>query len=319
MEYRRLGTTDLEISVLCLGTMQFGWTANEDTSDAILDAFLDAGGNFIDTANIYSAWSSDSYAGKTEEIIGRWIEARGNRENIILATKVHARMWDGPDGEGLSRAHILKAVEGSLARLKTDYIDLYQTHDTDPGIPHAETLDAMDTLVKQGKVRHVGCSNYLAKDLREALTASRNSNAVRFECLQPYYNLADNSECSPDLLTLCGEEQIAVIPYSPLAMGFLTGKYQRGAELPPSARTASVKRRFLNDRGFGILDRVTAIATARGVPPATVALGWLLNNPVITSPIIGASALSQLSEIRPAGTFRLTPDEARTLTEVAGH
>ncbi len=174
MEYRRLGKTDLQVSVLCLGTMQFGWTADEDTSHAILDAFVDAGGNFIDTANVYSRWSADSYAGKSEEIIGRWMEARGNRKDIILATKVHARMWDGPDGAGLSRAHILKAVEGSLTRLKTDHIDLYQTHDTDSAIAHEETLGAMDILVKQGKIRFAGCSNYAANDLRQALSASHN-------------------------------------------------------------------------------------------------------------------------------------------------
>ena len=319
METRQLGKSSLQVSALCLGTMQFGWTTDEETSHSILDAFLDAGGTFIDTANIYSAWSSDSYAGKTEEIIGRWLEARGNRKTIILATKVRARMWDGPDGEGLSRTHILKAVEDSLTRLKTDYIDLYQTHSTDTRTPHEETLGAMDTLVTQGKVQYVGCSNYGAKDVREALTASREAGSVCFESVQPYYNLADNSECDADLLTLCAEEQIGIIPYSPLAMGFLTGKYKRGEELPPSPRTATVKKRFLNDRGFQILDRVTALAMDRGVTPATVALAWLLHNPVITSPIIGANTVSQLSESTPAGTFRLTLDEVKTLTEVVEH
>ncbi len=318
MEYRFLGKTELRVSVLCLGTMQFGWTTDEDPSHAVLDAFVEAGGNFIDTANIYSSWSSDSHPGKSEEIIGRWIEQRGNRTKVILATKVQGRMWEGPDGAGLSRAHIMKAVEGSLARLKTDYIDLYQTHDTDPATPHDETLDAMDTLVKQGKVRHIGCSNYLTKDLGEALAVSRNTGSVRFESLQPYYNLADNSECTPNLLALCEEEQIGIIPYSPLAMGFLTGKYQRGGELPPSARASTVKKTFLNERGFRILDRVTTIATVREVTPATVALAWLLNNPAITSPIIGANTLSQLNESLPAGTFKLAAEEATSLSEVAG-
>jgi len=318
VEYRVLGKTDLKVSILCLGTMQFGWTADENTSHAILDAFVDAGGNFIDTANVYSRWSPDSYAGKSEEIIGRWLERRGNRNNIILATKVHARMWDGPDGDGLSRAHILKAVDGSLARLKTDYIDLYQTHDTDPAIAHEETLGAMDTLVTQGKVRCAGCSNYAAKDLKQALSASRNEGVIRLESLQPYYNLADNSECGPDLLELCQKEQIGIMPYSPLAMGFLTGKYKQGETLPDSIRIETVKKKFLNPRGFEILNEVLAVATDRHVPPATVALAWLLSNPAITSPIIGANTLDQLAESIPAGMFKLTDEEVQRLSTVAG-
>ncbi len=318
MEYRRLGKTSLKVSVLCLGTMQFGWTADEDTSHAILDAFVNDGGNFIDTANVYSRWSPDSYAGKSEEIIGHWLERRGNRKNIILATKVHARMWDGPDGEGLSQAHILKAVDGSLTRLKTDYIDLYQTHDTDSAITHEETLNAMNTLVKQGKVRFPGCSNYAAKDLGASLIASRKAKTVRFESLQPYYNLADNSECSPDLLALCEKEQIGIVPYSPLAMGFLTGKYKQGEPVPASKRNEPVKKKFLNPRGFEILNEVLTVATDRNVPPATVALAWLLSNPVITSPIIGANTIEQLAESLPAGTFRLTDEEVQRLSTVAG-
>ena len=305
MEYRPLGRSNLRVSVLCLGTMQFGWTADERTSHAILDAFVEAGGTFIDTADIYSQWSPDSYSGKSEEIIGRWINDRKNRTSIVLATKVHGRMWDGPDGAGLSRAHIIKAVEGSLTRLQTDSIDLYQTHSTDPATPHEETLGAMDTLIEQGKVRFIGCSNYMAGDLRQALSASRAEGVARFESLQPYYNLADHSECGPDLLSLCRDEQVGVIPYSPLAMGFLTGKYRRGEPLPASSRLERVKRTFLHSKGFALLDAVLSVAKDHHVPPATVALAWLLSDPVITSPIIGANTLDQLAESLPAGTFRL--------------
>ncbi|MFQ5691525.1 MAG: aldo/keto reductase [Nitrospinota bacterium] len=317
MEYRRLGRTGLSVSAICLGTMQFGWTADEATSFQIMDAFVEAGGNFLDTADMYSFWSKKSYAGKTEEIIGRWLAARGNRDRVILATKVHGRMWEGPDGAGLGRAHILKAVEGSLKRLQTDHIDLYQTHRTDPDTPHEETLAAMDRLVRQGKVRHIGCSNYPATDLRACLAVSRERGVVRFESHQPYYNLVDRAGFEGELLGLCREEEIGVIPYSPLAGGFLTGKYRRGETPPETDRMTDIRMRYRNDRGFRIVEKVVEVAEARGAPPGAVALAWLLGNPAVTAPIIGANSVEQLEGSLQAADLRLSPEETEALDRVS--
>ena len=318
MEYRSLGRTGLSVSAICLGTMQFGWSADEETSRQIMDAYVEAGGNFLDTADIYSFWSRKSYAGKTEEILGRWFADRKNRDKIILATKVHGRMWRGPDGAGLGRAHILKAIEGSLERLQTDFIDLYQTHRTDPATPHEETLEAMDELVRRGRVRHIGCSNYPAADLTECLSVSRAKGLVRFESHQPYYNLADRQEFEDELLGLCEKEEIGIIPYSPLAGGFLTGKYRRGERPPKSDRMTDIQTRHLNDRGFRIVEKAQEIAGARGGSTASVALGWLLSHPAVTAPIIGANSVDQLRESLQAGDLRLSEEEINELNRVSG-
>jgi aryl-alcohol dehydrogenase-like predicted oxidoreductase len=317
MEYRQLGKTDLNVSTICLGTMQFGWTADEETSFGILDAFLEAGGNFLDTADIYSFWSTKSYVGKTEEILGRWLASRNNREKVILATKVHGRMWEGPDGAGLGRAHILKAVEASLKRLQTDFIDLYQTHQLDPDTPHEETLEALDHLVRQGKVRHIGCSNYPASDLRECLSVSGKRGLVRFESHQPYYNLAGRTEFEEELLSLCKKEEVGIIPYSPLAGGFLTGKYRRGEALPESDRMTDIRSRYLDDRGYAIVERLVEVAEGRGVSPTAVALSWLLCGPGVTAPIIGANSVEQLAESLQAVDLRLTREEITALDRVS--
>lgn len=219
MEYRKLGRTGLKVSELCLGTMQWGWTASEEAGWAVMDAFVEAGGNFIDTADIYSRWAEGNPGGVSEEIIGRWMKARGNRRHIVLATKVRGRMWDGPNGEGLSRGHIMTAVEDSLRRLQTDYIDLYQTHAFDPDTPIDETLRALDDLVRQGKVRYIGCSNYPAWRLAKALWTSDKLGLARYDSIQPHYNIAYRAEFERELKPLCEEEGIGVIPYSPLAGG----------------------------------------------------------------------------------------------------
>ncbi len=319
MEYRTLGRTGLHVSELCLGTMQFGWTADEATSFAILDAFFEAGGNFIDTADIYSAWAPGNPGGVSEEIIGRWMKARGNRRQIVLATKVRGRMWAGPNGEGLSRKHIVEAVEDSLRRLQTDYIDLYQAHAFDPTTPIEETMRAFEDLVRQGKVLYVGASNYPAWRLAEALAVSEHHGWVRYESLQPHYNLVHRGEFERELKPLCEHHGLGVIPYSPLAGGFLTGKYRRGEPLPASVRADSIRRRYFeSETAWNALEALRRIADERGKTPAQVALAWLLSRPPITAPIVGANTVAQLEELLGAAGLRLTPEEVGLLDAASG-
>ena len=312
MNYRNLGRTGLKVSEICLGTMQWGWTADEATSQTVMDAFVDAGGNFIDTADIYSNWAPNNPGGVSEEIIGRWLKARGNRDRIIVATKARGRMWEGPNGEGLSRAHLLKACDDSLRRLQTDYIDLYQTHWCDEETPIEETMAALDTLVRQGKVRYVGCSNYPAWRLMEALWASDKHNLVRYDSIQPHYNLAHRAEFERELKEVCLTFGIGVIPYSPLAGGFLTGKYSRDHDAS-SARAAGVKRRYFNDAGWRTLDAVRSVAGKSGSTPTAVALAWLLAQPGVTAPIVGANSVTQLQASLAASGLMLSASQLATL------
>ncbi len=312
MNYRNLGRTGLKVSELCLGTMQWGWTATEEQAVQVMDAFVEAGGNFIDTADVYSRWAEGNPGGVSEEIIGRWMKARRNRRHIVLATKVRGRMWDGPNGEGLSRAHIMAAVEDSLRRLQTDVIDLYQTHYFDEATPIEETMRALDDLVRQGKVRYLGCSNYPAWRLARALWASDKLGLARYDSLQPHYNLVHRAEFERELRPLSQEEGIGVIPYSPLAAGFLTGKYRRD-HVPDSQRAASVQRRYLNDRGFGILDSLDSVGRRHSASVAQVSLAWLLQQPGITSPIIGANSVDQLLELLQAPAVTLSSEDMEEL------
>lgn len=316
MNYRNLGRTGLKVSELCLGTMQWGWTADEETSWQVMDAFVEAGGNFIDTADIYSNWAPNNPGGVSEEIIGRWMRARQNRHQMVVATKVRGRMWEGPNGEGLSRVHILKACEDSLRRLQTDYIDLYQAHWYDPETPIEETMDAFDTLVRQGKVRYVGCSNYPAWRLMEALWASDKHSLVRYDSLQPHYNLAYRSEYERELKEVCLRFGLGVIPYSPLAGGFLTGKYTKEGAAD-SARAESIKRRYFNEAGWRVLDAVKAVAAEIGSTPTAVSLAWLLAQPEMTAPIIGANSVEQLRASLAACTVNLTGDQMAMLTQAS--
>jgi aryl-alcohol dehydrogenase-like predicted oxidoreductase len=228
METRKLGRTGLKISPLCLGTMQFGWSADESASFAVMDAYVEAGGNFLDTADVYSRWAEGNPGGVSEQIIGRWMKARGNRHSIVLATKVRGQMGPGPNDQGLSRRHIMDAVDASLRRLQIDYIDLYQSHSDDQETPLDETLGAFDDLIRQGKVRYVGASNYSAWRLTRALWESDKHDYARYDSLQPNYSLAHRDEFERELEPLCLDQGIAVIPYSPLARGFLSGKYRVG-------------------------------------------------------------------------------------------
>jgi aryl-alcohol dehydrogenase-like predicted oxidoreductase len=316
VDYRNLGRTGLKVSELCLGTMQWGWTAGEDAAVEVMDAFIAAGGNFIDTADVYSRWAEGNPGGVSEEIIGRWMKSRGNRDQVVLATKVRARMWDGPNGEGLSKVHIVKACEDSLRRLQTDYIDLYQTHFFDADTPIEETMETLDLLVRQGKVRYVGCSNYPAWRLTHALWASDKRGWVRYDSLQPHYNLVHRGEFERELRDVCTHFGLGVIPYSPLAGGFLTGKYRRTGAAE-SARAESVRNRYMNDKGFAVLDALDDLAAARNATVLQVALAWQLHLDYVTAPIIGANTVEQLEESLAACAVDLTTDEMARLNQVS--
>ncbi|MBU4225711.1 MAG: aldo/keto reductase [Chloroflexi bacterium] len=312
MEYRTLGHTGLKVSALCLGTMQFGWTADEPTAQRILSAAYEAGVNFIDTADIYSRWADANPGGVAEQIVGRWLKGSGvPREKLVIATKVRGNMGEGPDDEGLSRAHILKAVEASLRRLQIETIDLYQAHWPDEAVPVEETLRACDDLVKQGKVRFIGASNYAAWQLMQALWDSDKYNLARFDCLQPHYNLVHRAEFEAELAAVCRTYGLGVIPYSPLAGGFLTGKYRRNRQVH-SARLGGVKRYF-NERNWDLLERMDDIAKEKGALVSQIALAWLLADPLITSPIIGANSLDQLKVNLGALEIRLLVEEKAVL------
>ncbi len=321
MNYRTLGRTGLRVPELCLGTMTFRWTSTEEESYQVMDAAYAAGINFFDTADVYSKWAPGNPGGVAEEIIGKWLKLRRiPRDSIIIATKARARMWDGPDGEGLSRAHIMRAVQDSLRRLQIDYIDLYQSHSPDETTPQEETLRAFDDLVKQGIVRFIGCSNFKAPQLREALNISDKSHLARYHTLQPHYSLIWRGEFEKELDPLCAQENIGVIPYSPLAGGFLTGKYKRGQPIPANARGASndrVKNWLKDERALTLLDTLEQISAQRGETMTVTALAWMLTNPVISSAIIGANNVSQLNESLAAVGKTLTPDEKQKLDSVS--
>ncbi len=319
MEYRSLGRTGLKVSELCLGTMQFGWTADEQTSYRVTSAAYEAGINFFDTADVYSRWVSGNPGGVAETYLGNWMRSQViARDRIVIATKVKGRMGSGPNDEGLSRRHILQAVEASLRRLQTDYIDLYQTHAYDPNTPIEETLRALTDLVRQGKVRYIGCSNYPAWRLMQALWVSDAHGLESFSSLQPHYNLAHREEFERELAEVCGTYGLGVIPYSPLAGGFLTGKYRREQPPPTGSRGERSQRvqGYFNDRGWSMLDRIEEIALQRGKSLSAIALAWLLSNPVITSPIIGPKDLDQLDDNLQAAGLRLNPEESGKLASL---
>ncbi|GAB4207248.1 MAG: aldo/keto reductase [Roseiflexaceae bacterium] len=313
MQERKLGRTGLKVSPLCLGTMQFGWTADEPASWQVLDAFVDAGGNFIDTADIYSRWVPGNYGGVSEEIIGRWMRERANRRDLIVATKARGRMWQGPNGEGLSRSHLMRACDDSLRRLQTDYIDLYQTHYFDADTPIEETLETLTDLVRAGKVRYIGCSNYPAWRLALALGASERLHLARYDSLQPHYSLAHRAEFERELSDLCADQGLGAIPYSPLAGGFLTGKYRRGHDLPTSDRASSIQQKYFNERGWAVIDALLEVAGEQEAEPASVALAWLLAQPSITAPIIGANTPEQLQDSLAAVELRLSAEQIARL------
>lgn len=307
MDYRILGPTGLEVSTICLGTMQFKWTTDEETSYKVLDAFYEGGGNFIDTADVYTTWWPGNVGGEAETIIGNWFRRTGLRDKIVLATKVRGKMWEGPDGEGLGRAHIMKAVEDSLKRLQTDRIDLYQAHSPDTLMPIEETMRAFDDLVKQGKVRYVGCSNYSGDQLAEAIQASKRDGLVEFTTIQPHWSLVERLKFEVEVYPTVKTYGLGIIPYSPLGRGFLTGKYRRG-QTPDSKRMESVKP-LLTNKNFLLLDKLDAIAAAHGVSVTQVSLAWLLGREQVVSVIIGANNVEQLQDSLGTGGLQLTESE----------
>ena len=318
MEYRTLGHTGLKVSELCLGTMQFGWTADEPTSLEVLSTAYAGGINFIDTADVYSRWAKDNPGGVAETIIGKWIhQSQIPRDNLVIATKVRSKTGSGPNDEGLSRKHILQAVDGSLRRLGTDYIDLYQTHAFDETTPIEETLSALDDLVRQGKVRYIGCSNYPAWRLTEAIWTSSLNHLKRFDSLQPHYNIVHRAEFERELAEVCRAYRLGVIPYSPLAGGFLTSKYQKGQAEPVSGRINGIRRRYFNERSWTIHAAVEKLAIEKGKSISQVSLAWLLSDPVISSPIIGPRSVEQLEDNLGVVGFRLSAEEKHNLDQVS--
>ncbi len=317
MEFRRLGRTGLKVSTICLGTMQFGWTADQPTSHAIMNQALEMGCNFFDTADIYSRWVDGNDGGVSEEIIGNWLaDGNARRQDIVLATKVRGPMGDSPNDQGLSRQHILDAVEASLDRLQTDYIDLYQVHFPDDETPLDETMTALNDLVRAGMVRYIGCSNYPAWLLAKSLWVSDVKNLTRFDSLQPHYSLVHRDEFERELQPLCLDQGIGVIPYSPLAGGFLTGKYRRDTPMPDTPRADGVRRRYMNEQGFNAVDKLEEIGNAHEATIAQTAIAWVLANTAVTAAIIGANSIEQLEDTIKGAEVQLTDEEKAALDSV---
>jgi len=302
MEKRSLGKSGIEIAPLVFGCNVFGWTVDEATSFNILDAFLDAGFNCIDTADVYSRWVFGHQGGESETIIGKWLKERQCRDKVIIATKVGMDM--GPGKKGLSRTYILQAVEDSLRRLQTNYIDLYQSHIDDPDTPQETTLETYAQIIKQGKVRAIGASNFTAPRLSEALKVSTKHRYPLYQCLQPHYNLCERADYEKNLEPVCKENRLGVIPYFSLAAGFLTGKYRSEADLSKSPRGAGLKK-YLNERGLRILGALDTVAKQSSSTPAAVALAWLLARPSVTAPIASATNLEQLHTLLSATRLEL--------------
>jgi len=315
MEKRALGKSGMSAAPLALGGNVFGWTADEATSFAILDRFVDAGFSLVDTANSYSTWVSGHQGGESEAIIGKWLKKSGKRDKVILATKVAmAALGDSP---GLKPAQIERHVEGSLKRLQTDRIDLYQTHKDDPDTPVAETLEALAKLVKAGKVRAIGASQYNAARLRESMEASKRLGIPRYDTLQPEFNLYDRAAFERDLQPVALEYNLAVIPFFGLAKGFLSGKYRKASEIEGRPRAAGLKKYFEGDRGMRILGALDAVARRMDATPAQVSLAWIMAQPSIAAPIVSTTSLEQLDEIARAATLALDPEALSALDQAS--
>jgi len=302
LRLRPLGRSGLEVSPICLGGNVFGWTVEEPMSFRLLDAWVDAGMNFVDTADVYSRWVAGHAGGESETILGKWFRQSGKRNRVVLATKVGKPMGD--NDKGLSKAYIRRAVEASLRRLKTDVIDLYQSHDDDAATPLEETLAAYADLIREGKVRAIGASNYTGPRLAHALETSRRLGVPRYESLQPQYNLVEREPYESELEPVCREHGVGVINFYALASGFLTGKYRSSADLGKSVRGSGAGK-YLNERGLAVLGALDAVASTVGATPAQVALAWQIARPGITAPIASATSPAQLAELVGAATLTL--------------
>ena len=311
MQLRNLGGSGLRVAPLCLGGNVFGWTADEAASFAVLDALIDAGLNFVDTADVYSVWVPGHRGGESETVIGNWLQRRGRREDIVIATKVGMQM--APDRKGLSAAYIAKSVEDSLRRLRTDHIDLYFSHSDDSTVPLEETLGAYQKLIAAGKVRAIGASNYTAVRFAQALEVSRKGALPRYEVLQPLYNLYARSDYETELEPLCVKHHVGVVSYFALASGFLTGKYRTAADAAKSARGKGIVEKYLNARGLKILAALDDVAKRRRSSQASVALAWQIARPSITAPIASATSVEQLSELVAATRLDLDKSDIEQL------
>ncbi len=314
MQKRQLGKSNLQVAPLMLGGNVFGWTADEPTSFRILDEFVDAGFNFIDTADMYSRWIPGHQGGESETVIGKWIQQSRKRERVIIATKVGMDM--GSERKGLSKTHILRSAEESLSRLQTDHIDLYQSHQDDSETPFEETLEAYSQLIQDGKVRVIGASNFKADRLCNALTTSAQHNLPAYQSLQPHYNLYDRADYETNLEPLILEQGLGVIPYFSLASGFLSGKYRSQADLANRARGPMVGK-YLTDRGFRILDCLDRIAQQHYATPATVSLAWLMARPGITAPIASATSVDQLKTLMSSADLILSGESITALNQAS--
>lgn len=311
MQKRKLGNSTLQVAPICFGGNVFGWTADEATSFKLLDALTEAGGNFIDTADVYSKWAPGNQGGESETLIGKWLKQRGGRDKLVIATKVGMEMPNV--GTGLSRAHIMRSVENSLRRLKTDYIDLYQSHADDAATPIPDVLDTYARLIKQGKVRFIGASNFTAARLAASLDASRQHRLPAYVSLQPEYSLINRSAYEAELEPLCRKANVGVIGYYSLASGFLSGKYRPGNTDSSSPRAAKAQG-YLNERGLRILAALDAVAAAHRTNPTRIALAWLMARPGVTAPIASATSLAQLHDLIESTRVVLTPAEIKALT-----
>jgi len=317
VEMRKLGRSGMKVAPICFGGNVFGWTIDQETSFAVLDAYVEGGGNFIDSADVYSAWAPGHKGGESETVLGNWMKERGNRDSMIIATKLGNPMGKDANQRGLSRRWMMKAVEDSLQRLQTDYIDLYQAHIDDNDSPQEETLRAFDDLVSQGKVRYIGASNFSSWRLALSLGESDKNGYVRYSSLQPVYHLLNRADFERELEPLCLDQQIGVISYSSLASGFLTGKYRPNKELPTSPRAKAIQTRYMNEHGYAVLDKVEELAEAHKATNTQIALAWILARPAITAPIVSATSVAQTKELLGALEVKLSADDLATLDKVS--
>lgn len=316
MKYKNLGKSSLSVSPIMFGGNVFGWTLNEVESFRILDQFVDAGFNFIDTADTYSTWVPGNKGGESETIIGNWIKQGNRREKVIIGTKLGGEL--GPGKKGLSASYMIEAVEASLRRLQTDYIDLYQAHYDDPDTSQEETLEAFDRLVQAGKVRYIGASNLNRERLESSLQISGRNHLSEYISLQPLYNLYDRSKFETEYVSLINEYELGVIPYYSLASGFLSGKYRSEDDLNKSVRGHGIKK-YLNDRGYKILKALDTISAKHNASPAAISIAWLINKPEITAAIVSATNEKQMQELSLAVKILLSVEDMQYLDKESAY